>query len=160
MTAATRPELSVSEPNGIRGLRVECEAMEVGDDVRGRRRARLRTLPSGDLAAVARAIAQARRRFVLPPSAPAVSCYEAGRDGFWIHRALTVQGIRRTGWWIRPVSKSSRRARRAKTDRLDALKLVAMLVGVCHGECGVWREVRAPQWPREAAGTSAGSAPR
>jgi transposase len=110
----------------------------------------LRTVPSGDLAAVARAIAQARRRFVLLPSAPAVSCYEAGRDGFWIHRALTVQGI--TNRVVDSASiEVSRRARRAKTDRLDALKLVAMLVRVSQGECGVWREVRVPSVAEEAA---------
>jgi transposase len=110
----------------------------------------LRTVASGDLAAVARAIAQARKRFALPPSALAMSCYEAGRDGFWIHRALTAQGVAN-----RVVDSASievnRRARRAKTDRLDALKLVAMLVRVGHGESGVWHEVRVPSVAEEAA---------
>jgi transposase len=31
-------------------------------------------------------VAQAKKRFGLPDSAPVVSCYEAGRDGFWLHR--------------------------------------------------------------------------
>ena len=79
-----------------------------------------------------------------------MSCYEAGRDGFWIHRALTQVGIRN-----RVVDSASievsRRARRAKTDRLDALKLVGMLVRVCHGEQRVWREVRVPTVAEEAA---------
>jgi transposase len=79
-----------------------------------------------------------------------MSCDEAGRDGFWIHRALTAQGIA-----SRVVDSASievnRRARRAKTDRLDALKLVAMLVRVGHGEGGVWREVRVPSVAEEAA---------
>jgi transposase len=108
------------------------------------------TVTSGDLRAVARAIAQARRRFGLPPSAAVMSCYEAGRDGFWIHRALTAQGIAN-----RVVDSASievnRRARRAKTDRLDALKLVRMLVRACSGERDVWREVRVPSAADEAA---------
>jgi transposase len=110
----------------------------------------LRTVISGDLAAVARALTQARARFGLAPTAVVVSCYEAGRDGFWIHRALTALGLAN-----RVVDSASievnRRARRAKTDRLDALKLVSMLVRVCHGERGVWREVRVPTIAEEAA---------
>jgi len=150
MTAATRPELSVSEPTVYVAFELSAKqwklAMTSGFGVAPW----LRTVPAGDLAAVARAIAQARKRLALPPSAPALSCYEAGRDGFWIHRALTAQGIA-----SRIVDSASievnRRARRAKTDRLDALKLVAMLVRVCQGECGVWREVRVPSVAEEAA---------
>jgi transposase len=38
-------------------------------------------------------VAQAKRRFGLPETAPVVSCYEAGREGFWLHRFLEAQGI-------------------------------------------------------------------
>jgi transposase len=110
----------------------------------------LRTVTSGDLGAVARVLAAGRRRYGLPASAPVVSCYEAGRDGFWIHRALLGMGVAN-----RVVDSASievnRRARRAKTDRLDALKLVRMLVRVCGGERGVWSEVRVPTVAAEAA---------
>jgi transposase len=110
----------------------------------------LRTVASGDWAGVTRALAQARARFGLPATARVVSCYEAGRDGFWIHRALTGMGIVN-----RVVDSASievnRRARRAKTDRLDALKLVTMLVRVWAGEPRVWREVRVPTVAEEAA---------
>ena len=86
----------------------------------------------------------------LPACAPVLSCYEAGRDGFWIHRALMPLGIRN-----RVVDSASievnRRARRAKTDRLDALKLVRMLVRVCLGERRVWSEVQVPSVADEAA---------
>jgi transposase len=96
----------------------------------------LRTVGSGEWAAVDRAIAYGRRRCGLPASAWVVSCYEAGRDGFWIHRALVTRGIAN-----RVVDSSSievkRRARRTKTDRLDSVKLVLMLVRVCAGEAGV-----------------------
>jgi len=110
----------------------------------------LRTVASGDLRAVARALEQGRRHLGLPAQAGVVSCYEAGRDGFWIHRALVQMGVAN-----RVVDSSSievnRRARRAKTDRLDALKLVQMLVRVCYGERRVWSEVHMPTVAEEAA---------
>jgi transposase len=110
----------------------------------------LRTIASGDLGGLERAIRQGKARLGVPASAAVVSCYEAGRDGFWIHRALTARGIAN-----RVVDSASievnRRARRAKTDRLDALKLVTMLVRVCCGERQVWREVRVPTVAEEAA---------
>ena len=110
----------------------------------------LRTVPSGDWRAVQGALTQGRARFGLVSTARVVSCYEAGRDGFWIHRALLAQDIVN-----RVVDSASievkRRARRAKTDRLDALKLVTMLVRVCLGEARVWSEVRVPTVAAEAA---------
>ena len=110
----------------------------------------LRTIAAGDLAEVERVIAEARRRFGLDAGARVVSCYEAGRDGFWIHRALVAQGVAN-----RVVDSSSievnRRARRAKTDRLDAVKLVQMLVRAWCGERTVWSEVRVPTAAAEAA---------
>lgn len=110
----------------------------------------LRTIASGDLAAVQAALADGRRRAGLSATAAVVSCYEAGRDGFWIHRALASIGVAN-----RVVDSASievnRRARRAKTDRLDALKLVTMLVRVCQGEARVWREVHVPSAADEAA---------
>jgi transposase len=110
----------------------------------------LRTVASGDLGAVERLLREGRRLFRLPAAARVVSCYEAGRDGFWIHRALLGLGVAN-----RVVDSASievnRRARRAKTDRLDALKLVRMLVRVCAGERGVWSEVRVPTVAEEAA---------
>jgi transposase len=110
----------------------------------------VRTVASGDLGAVVRVVSQGRARVRLPADAAVVSCYEAGRDGFWIHRALLEQGIRN-----RVVDSASievnRRARRAKTDRIDALKLVRMLVRACAGERDVWREVRVPTVADEAA---------
>jgi len=111
---------------------------------------RVWTVPAGDLRAVERAIRDGRRRFQLASQGTVVSCYEAGRDGFWIHRALTA--LRVTNRIVDSASiEVNRRARRAKTDRLDALKLVRMLVRVCTGERGVWREVRVPSVEIEAA---------
>jgi transposase len=110
----------------------------------------VKSVPAGDLAAVQRVLETARRRFGLAGAAPVVSCYEAGRDGFWIHRALVAAAIAN-----RVVDSASievsRRRRRAKTDRLDALKLVMMLIRAWSGEARVWREVRVPSEAVEAA---------
>jgi transposase len=110
----------------------------------------LRTVASGDLGAVERAVRSGRQRFGLPGTARVISCYEAGRDGFWIHRALVTLGVEN-----RVVDSASievnRRARRTKTDRIDALKLVMMLVRVCCGERRVFAEVRVPSPEAEAS---------
>lgn len=110
----------------------------------------LRTVPAGNWTAVERALAWGRAQLAVSEAAVVKSCYEAGRDGFWIHRALVGRGVEN-----RVVDSSSievnRRARRTKTDRLDALKLVMMLVRVCLGERHVWQEVTVPREEAEAA---------
>ncbi len=104
---------------------------------------RLRTIRARDLQALQREIARAKDRFGLPADAPVVSCYEAGRDGFWLHRWLVAHGIDN-----RVVDSSSievnRRSRRAKSDRLDAGKLVSMLLRYHAGETKVWSVCRIP----------------
>src|SRR5436309_13427327 len=150
MIATTRPEMSVSEPTLYVAFELGKKewklAMTSGFGVAPW----LRSVVSGAWRGVDRAIAQGRARFGLAAAVPVVSCYEAGRDGFWIHRALTARGIAN-----RVVDSASievnRRARRAKTDRLDALKLVQMLVRVCYGERRVWSEVHVPTVADEAA---------
>jgi transposase len=150
MIATTRPELSVNEPTLYvafeLGLKDWKLALTSGFGVPPW----LRTVAGGDWGAVERTLQQGRVRFKLATSVRVVSCYEAGRDGFWIHRALTDRGIAN-----RVVDSASievnRRARRAKTDRLDALKLVMMLVRVCCGEGRVWSEVHVPTVAAEAA---------
>src|SRR5947207_2617571 len=142
MTATTRPQGgSVSEPTLYVAFELSLKqwklAMTSGFGVEPW----VRTVAAGDLGAVRRIMAEARVRFGLGAHMQVVSCYEAGRDGFWIHRALIGLGVQN-----RVVDSASievsRRARRAKTDRLDALKLVRMLVRVCAGEAGVAREGR------------------
>ena len=52
----------------------------------------VRTVAKGDLGTVVATLHKGRAWFRLAPDAPVVSGYEAGRDGFWIHRALTQLG--------------------------------------------------------------------
>lgn len=111
---------------------------------------RLRSIAAGDLTALEREIARARERFTLPDTAWVTSCYEAGRDGFWLHRWLVARGVGNV-----VVDSSSievnRRARRAKSDRLDAIKLLHLLMRWVQGERKVWSVVRVPTPEAEAA---------
>jgi transposase len=101
------------------------------------------TIPARDLDSLRREIDRARRRFGLPDDAPVRSCYEAGRDGFWLHRYLASRGI---GNLV--VDSSSievnRRARRAKSDAIDVTKLLSMLMRYHDGEREVWSVVHVP----------------
>ena len=78
------------------------------------------------------------------------SCYEAGRDGFWPHRFLTAVGVTNL-----VVDSSSievpRRARRAKTDRLDGEKLLRLLLRHWGGERDMWQVVHVPAREAEDA---------
>ena len=89
--------------------------------------ARLVSVPARDTVRLLAEIARAKSRFGLPSNATVFSCYEAGRDGFWLHRFLRQAGIHNV-----IVDSSSieliRRLRRAKADALDAASLVGLLV--------------------------------
>jgi len=104
---------------------------------------RVRTMPARDLARLTREIADAQQWFGLKATTPVRSCYEAGRDGFWLHRYVTSLGIANV-----VVDSSSievnRRLRRAKSDALDVRKLLGMLLRYHAGERAVWSVVRVP----------------
>lgn len=150
MTATPRPKMSVSEPTLFVAFELGKKDWKLALTSGFAARPWVKTVASGDLQAVGRVLVAGRERFGLSTTAPVVSCYEAGRDGFWIHRALVAMRVDN-----RVVDSASievnRRARRAKTDRIDALKLVRMLVRVCCGERDVWRDVRIPTVAAEAA---------
>jgi transposase len=103
----------------------------------------VRTIPARELEGLQREIELAKKRFGLPETARVVSCYEAGRDGFWLHRYLVEAGVKNL-----VVDSSSievnRRFRRAKTDRMDVGKLLEQLMRYERGEKKVWRVVRVP----------------
>lgn len=105
------------------------------------------TIRARETARLLEILEQARQR---AGAARIASCYEAGRDGFWIHRFLRAHGIDN-----RIVDSASievnRRARRRKTDRLDAQKLLTMLLREALGEDKVWSVVRVPSVEDEDA---------
>ncbi|AEI76145.1 IS110 family transposase [Cupriavidus necator] len=114
--------------------------LSLGDGVLGPSR---HTLGAGDLNAVLQVIAKAKARCGLAPQAPVRSCYEAGRDGFWLHRWLIEQGI--ANLVVDSASiEVNRRARRAKTDRVDGDKLLSMLMRYYAGERRLWAVARVP----------------
>ena len=111
---------------------------------------RHRTVAARDGAAVLGEIESARSRFGLGAEARVVSCYEAGREGFWLHRFLLAHGVEN-----RIVDSSSievnRRQRRAKTDRMDTDRLLGLLMRYEAGERSAWSVVRAPSDAEEDA---------
>lgn len=108
----------------------------------------VRSVPARDLKALDVEITRAKAHFKLAAIAPVRSCYEAGRDGFWLHRYLTSRNI-----FNSIVDSSSievnRRRRRTKTDRLDACKLVLMLMRADGGEPKVWSVINVPTLAEE-----------
>ncbi len=78
------------------------------------------------------------------------SCYEAGRDGFWLHRVLERHGVK--NHVIDPASiRVKRRGRRAKTDRLDVQQLLMALLAHLRGEPRACSIVRVPSEEEEDA---------
>lgn len=107
----------------------------------GRKR-RTVNVPGGDVERLREAIAEAKKKFKLPDEVVIQSCYEAGRDGFWLHRLLESWGI--TNLVVDPASiEVSRRSRRTKTDRVDLEMLLSKLRQHYSGE-RVWKVVRVP----------------
>ncbi len=121
--------------------------LSLGDGVRSPGRY---TVAAGDTAKLLECIAKAKARCALAPEARVRSCYEAGRDGFWLHRWLIAQGIDNIVVDSASI-EVNRRARRVKTDRLDAEKLLSMLLRYHADEPRVWSVVRAPTPEQEDA---------
>jgi transposase len=109
---------------------------------------RIRTITARDLRALEEEIGRAKRRFGLAANAPVLSCYEAGRDGFWVHRALATLGVRNLVVDSASID-GNRRARQAKSDRLDTAALLAKLGRHLGGERGVWSVVHVPSVEEE-----------
>jgi transposase len=99
----------------------------------------------GDVAAVieylqAQRLSEEKR---LGRSVRVVTCYEAGRDGFWLDRALLAGGIDNRVFDAASLLVS-RRAKKAKTDRLDGEGLLRTLMALERGDPGVVSLVRVP----------------
>jgi transposase len=116
----------------------------------GRRGPSRYSMSAGDKQAVLDCIGKAKARCGLDRVAQVHSCYEAGRDGWWLHRWLLEQGVDNIVVDSASI-EVNRRARRAKNDRLDADKLLAMLQRYHAGERRVWSVLRTPTVQEEDA---------
>jgi len=115
----------------------------------GRRGPSRYTVDAGDTVAVLECLTKARTRCGLSAQCKVHSCYEAGRDGWWLHRWLIEQGLDNIVVDAASI-EVNRRARRAKTDRLDGDKLLVMLLRHHTGE-RVWSVLREPSAEAEDA---------
>lgn len=150
MTEATRKTQDSADEKSLDvSLELSKKSWKLAFSDGGSRRPRVVTVPARDWDRFEAEVAKAKARFGLAGDAPVRSCYEAGRDGFWIHRALVHRGIENIV--VDPASiEVNRRRRRAKTDRLDAVKLVMQLIRHHRGE-RVWSVLRVPCVPDEDA---------
>jgi transposase len=104
---------------------------------------RFRSVPARDLGTLQKEIAKAKERFKLAADAPVRTCFEAGRDGFWLHRALTSLGIDNVVVDSSAI-EVNRRRKHVKSDAVDAAKLLNHLCRYHNGERKVWRVVNVP----------------
>ena len=141
MPTAVFVALDLSRTSWVVALRTS------GDD-----RVSTHKLPPGDVGRLLDLIERTRVREEQRSSGPVevLSCYEAGYDGFWLHRRLQTAGVRNVV--VEPTSLLvDRRARRVKTDRIDAGTLLQALVADARGDRGMWRLVPAPTPEQEEA---------
>src|SRR3954464_9762678 len=118
----------------------------------GADKSRLPRITGGDTTALLALIAELRSRASakLGQAVEVACCFEAGRDGFWLHRSLTAYGI--AAYVLEPTSiLVNRRARRAKTDRLDAEGMLRVLATWLGGDRQVCSMVRVPTPEEEDA---------
>jgi transposase len=151
MTTMTRTSESTAAPAYLMlAFELSERTWKLGFSIGRGQRPRVRQIAAGALDRLAEEVARAKSRWRLAADIPVVSCYEAGREGFWLHRYLVTQGITNA-----VVDSSSievnRRARRAKTDGLDLVGLLSLLERYVAGERRVWHVVRVPSVEEEDA---------
>ena len=141
--AATRPRLSPTSSTLYVAFELGNTEWKLAMTTRIDQPPLVRSIAARVLKTLEGEIARAKAHFGLAATAPVCSCYEAGRDGFWLHRYLVSRGVTNS-----IVDSSSievnRRRRRTKTDRLDACKLATMLIRADGGEKKVWSVVNVP----------------
>ena len=146
-------QTKATEWQGTKEESVLYMAMDVGKSIKVAfsptgLRPRMMDVPGKDWRQLLLEVEQAKVRFGLPTDCSVISCHEAGRGGFWLHRALEAHGV------VSILVDSSsievkRKKRRVKTDRLDAQSLLRLLARHHLGEPDVWSIVRVPDLKAE-----------
>lgn len=145
---------TTSDHNPVIHLAIElgCSTWLVAARLPGDEKPRLHRIVGGDSTGLLAFISLLRARVARRLGTPigVVCCFEAGRDGFWLHRLLTAHGI--VNHVLEPTSiLVNRRARRAKTDRLDAEGMLRVLAAWLRGDRQACSMVRVPTPEEEDA---------
>ena len=112
-------------------------------------------LAAGDVEGLLALIERLRTRIEHQTGQPVISCYEAGYDGFWLDRKLKAEGV--INHVMDPASiQVNRRARRVKTDAVDAEALLRALSVAARRRCAAW--CGCPPEKRKMPSASVGSA--
>src|SRR5712672_4549828 len=139
-------------PTILLAIELSASTWLVAARVPGWEKPHLHRIDGGDTAALLALISslQARAARGLDAAIDVVCCFEAGRDGFWLHRLLAGHGV--VCHVLEPTSiLVNRRARRAKTDRLDAEGMLRVLAAWLGGDRHVCSVVRVPTPEEEDA---------
>jgi transposase len=139
-------------PTILLAIELSASTWLVAARVPGLEKPHLHRIDGGDTAALLALISslQARAARGLDATIGVVCCFEAGRDGFWLHRLLTAHGV--ICHVLEPTSiLVNRRARRAKTDRLDAEGMLRVLAAYLRGDHQACSMVRVPTPEEEDA---------
>ena len=147
LTTATRTSPYPDSPCLYMGIELSAAKWGLALSAGGQR-IREKSIRAGDCEQLVREIGAAKKRLGLPQDAKVISCYEAGRDGFWVDRLLSELDVENVVVDAASM-KVDRRARRAKTDKIDAKRLLADLIRHARGERDVWKVVRVPTEEQE-----------
>jgi transposase len=141
-----------NSPTILLAIELSASTWLVAARVPGSEKPHLHRIDGGDTVALLTLISslQARVARRLDATISVVCCFEAGRDGFWLQRLLTAQGV--DTHVLEPTSiLINRRARRAKTDRLDAVGMLRVLAAFLRGDRQSCSMVRVPTPDEEDA---------
>jgi transposase len=133
-------------------IELSCSTWLVAARMPGADRSSLHRIDGGDATALLALVTSLRSKLAakLKSEVAVACCFEAGRDGFWLHRLLTAHGI--ASHVLEPTSiLVNRRARRAKTDRLDAEGMLRVLAAYLRGDRQNCSMVRVPTPDEEDA---------
>ncbi len=137
-------QITASSPVLMLALELGEESWKLGFSSAFGQTPLVRDIGSRDTKALLAQIARAKKKLGLAATARVVSCYEAGREGFWLHRFLKAEGVENLIVDSSSIEVPQKR-RRAKTDRLDLAGLCDLLARHVAGSAKpVWSIVRVP----------------
>jgi hypothetical protein len=152
MDAMTREaESSAAKPSLLVAFELGERAWKLGFSSGMGQRPRVRQIPAGAVGVIANEIARAKSRFGLAAEAPVISCYEAGRDAFWLHRYLVAHDVTNHVVDSSSIEVNRRARRRRPTGSISVASSVCWRgMSKVTGGCGGWYACR--HWLRRTCG--------